>query len=309
MQKLTRGARPSPPSPSSLGESVSHVSATVSAPDTAVTLRNSESEPGRIRFPAENLAPRNCYGQPEAFLSPSQCKSISYTTDSRRTDLSKDFMETSMGSSQLASSTAPCSEPTLRRLHHPSLKTRALDPARTNPSDAETQAQMAWLGYTQELNRNWGFWPVFSLSFCNMGNTTASFWGLFSALLSGGPVVMTWGFIIGAILTIIMTAVTAELASAYPISGAMFTCELIFFFFFNMSVILMNGGMSSGTFKLARSHPSCRRWASFLSWLVGWMMLAAIVFVQVEQSIQFSKHPSRDLCMYEISLTAMTDHT
>lgn len=217
-------ARQPQPSTSFVGDISSQFSAGVSANDTAATLRNSESETGQIRFPAHVVAPRYRPG-PKTTSSPSQSRSQwKYDpNESRTTDNTKEFSAGSIGLSQLGSSTI---SPSLEaEPGHLSARRTRLQAAPRKPSDSDTQAQLAWLGYTQELRRNWDFWPVFSLSFCNIGVTLAAFWGLYSSLFAGGPIVMTWGFILGAILTSIMTAVMAEVASAYPVSGAMFTCE------------------------------------------------------------------------------------
>ncbi|KAG0151509.1 hypothetical protein CROQUDRAFT_36565 [Cronartium quercuum f. sp. fusiforme G11] len=171
-----------------------------------------------------------------------------------------------MGLSQLESSTVPYSEHESQRITYPSPQSRGLLPTPYKTADADTQAQLLWLGYQQELDRNWGFWPVFLLSFCNFGVTLTAFWGLYSSLLSGGLIIMTWGYLIACMFTIIMTAVLSEVASAYPVSGAMFTW----------------------TFKLARSNPHFRNWASFLSWTVGWVLMTSLVVSQMQLSVQFA---------------------
>ncbi|EFP82135.2 hypothetical protein PGT21_019148 [Puccinia graminis f. sp. tritici] len=131
-------------------------------------------------------------------------------------------------------------------------------------SDTDTQAQLAWLGYHQELRRDWDFWSSLSLSTLNIGTIPGAFLGLLTAMEWGGPCVIFWGYIIGMIIVLCLSAVVAEIASAYPVAGAMLTW----------------------TFKLARANPKLRDWARFISWLVGTLLFVAHVVVQVALTSQ-----------------------
>jgi hypothetical protein len=145
---------------------------------------------------------------------------------------------------------------------------------RTRPPTAEeTSLRLAWLGYRQELSRNWGFWSSFSLSYINLGRfwvlqssaqllrlpdvtllhfslsgaTSGTFWAYQTFYILGGPVSVFWGSILIGTVMLIQYMVSqstgirvslrnlnwcfvlkflkvlAELASAYPAAGAMFT--------------------------------------------------------------------------------------
>lgn len=89
---------------------------------------------------------------------------------------------------------------------------------------SETEVQLAWLGYKQELFRDWDFWASFSLSCANIGVFPGSFWALYAALGTGGPIIMIWGYAISMVFMCCLNAVLAEMSSAYPVTGAMFTC-------------------------------------------------------------------------------------
>ncbi|PLW25645.1 hypothetical protein PCANC_28141 [Puccinia coronata f. sp. avenae] len=131
-------------------------------------------------------------------------------------------------------------------------------------SDTDTQAQLAWLGYHQELRRDWDFWSSLSLSTLNIGTIPGAFLGILTAMEWGGPCVIFWGYIIGMIIVLCLSAVVAEIASAYPVAGAMLTW----------------------TFKLARANPKLRDWARFISWVVGTLLFVAHVVVQVALTSQ-----------------------
>ncbi|KAH9822702.1 amino acid permease-domain-containing protein [Melampsora americana] len=132
-------------------------------------------------------------------------------------------------------------------------------------SQRDTEAQLAFLGYKQELYRDWDFWSSFSLSCVNVGLGPGAFWGLTRAISAGGPAAMIYGLILSGILMSCVNAVLAEMASAYPVTGAMFTW----------------------TFKLARAHPKLRDWAQLLSWQVAVFLTASHVFTQVQLAAQF----------------------
>lgn len=90
-------------------------------------------------------------------------------------------------------------------------------------TDSDTQAQLAWLGYHQELRRDWDFWSSLSLSTLNIGTIPGAFLGILTAMEWGGPCVIFWGYILGMIIVLCLSAVVAEIASAYPVAGAMLT--------------------------------------------------------------------------------------
>ncbi|KAI8443752.1 amino acid permease-domain-containing protein [Phakopsora pachyrhizi] len=132
------------------------------------------------------------------------------------------------------------------------------------PGPDKSQAQLAWLGYQQELYRDWNFWSSLSLSTLNIGTVPGAFFGLMTSITWGGSCVQFWGYMLGMFVMLCLSGVIAEIASAFPIAGAMMTW----------------------TFKLARSNPRLRDWARFLSWTIGAMLFFAHVVIQVALTSQ-----------------------
>ncbi|MBW0463763.1 hypothetical protein O181_003478 [Austropuccinia psidii MF-1] len=136
----------------------------------------------------------------------------------------------------------------------------------SSSSDSETQLQLAWLGYHQELRRDWDFWSSLALSTLNIGTVPGAFLGVILSLQWGGPVVLIWGYLLGMFILLCLSAVVAEISSAYPVAGAMLTWS----------------------FKLARANPRLKEWARYISWLVGTLLFMAHVLIQVALTSQFT---------------------
>ncbi|MBW0473251.1 hypothetical protein O181_012966 [Austropuccinia psidii MF-1] len=147
-----------------------------------------------------------------------------------------------------------------------------MNPPRTQLAE-DTNMRLAWLGYPQELSRNWGFWSSLSLCYINLGGTPGSFWAYQSVYVLGGPCVIFWANILTGVIMLIRYTVVAELASAYPAAGAMFTW----------------------TFKLVHSNPKIKNWANFFSWTVAMYMFVSHIVFQIEESWQLSTFAIRFL--------------
>src|SRR5687768_2944490 len=85
--------------------------------------------------------------------------------------------------------------------------------------DAE---ELAKLGYTQELLREMGPFSNFALSFSIISILTGGVVLYGHGLKYGGPLVMTLGWPLVALMTLTVAASLAELASAYPTAGALY---------------------------------------------------------------------------------------
>ncbi len=83
------------------------------------------------------------------------------------------------------------------------------------------------MGYKQELYR--GFSAFMSFSFCFTAVAViSSITGLFTtAMATGGPAVIMWSWIIGSVLTIIVTLSLAEICSTYPSAGRYYSYSCI----------------------------------------------------------------------------------
>ncbi|KAJ9107615.1 hypothetical protein QFC21_001074 [Naganishia friedmannii] len=85
------------------------------------------------------------------------------------------------------------------------------------------QKRLEQLGYSQVLGRDYGFWSNFAVGFCNIGAVQGTIFGILTTFRYGGPrMILTMWPIAGLFLTII-TLSMGELASAYPVAGAMST--------------------------------------------------------------------------------------
>ncbi|PLW22515.1 hypothetical protein PCANC_18609 [Puccinia coronata f. sp. avenae] len=133
--------------------------------------------------------------------------------------------------------------------------------------DSTTQARLELLGYRQELYRTWDFWSLFSLSFCNVAILPGAFGSVSASYMLSGPIMLTVGMSITAIFIALLSASFGEMASAYPVAGAMFTW----------------------TFKLARANPHLREWARFISWVVGFLLFLSHLSVQLIIGIEFAQ--------------------
>lgn len=140
----------------------------------------------------------------------------------------------------------------------------------TNPSKfpipEETLDRLAFLGYKQELHRNWDFWSLLSMSFCNVSIMPSSVTCLAVAHEFYGPITLTLGAPVAWFFLVCMSACLAEMASAYPVAGAMFTW----------------------TFKLLRANPHLRDWARLISWVTGFCLFVAYALLQVHIASEFS---------------------
>ncbi|KAF2083434.1 choline transport protein, partial [Saccharata proteae CBS 121410] len=112
-------------------------------------------------------------------------------------------------------------------------------------------AKLATMGYTQDLQRNFSVWSVLGVGF----SLTNSWFGISAALItginSGGPLLLVYGIIAIALISVCVGVSLSELASALPNAGGQY-------FWAN---------------ELAP-----RRWANFASYLTGWCAWAGAVF-------------------------------
>ena len=78
------------------------------------------------------------------------------------------------------------------------------------------------LGYAQELFRAMGGFQNFAISFTIISILAGCLTSYYIAFESGGPIAVTWGWLlIGALATIIALAM-AEIASSFPTAGGLY---------------------------------------------------------------------------------------
>ncbi|THY16766.1 choline transport protein [Aureobasidium pullulans] len=111
--------------------------------------------------------------------------------------------------------------------------------------------QLASMGYTQDLKRNYSVWSILGAGF----SLTNSWFGVSIAMVtginSGGPVLLVYGIIVVMLVSICVGVSLSELASALPNAG----------------------GQYFWTNELAS-----RKYAKFSSYLTGWFSWAGSIF-------------------------------
>ncbi|EPE02660.1 apc amino acid permease [Ophiostoma piceae UAMH 11346] len=125
------------------------------------------------------------------------------------------------------------------------------DVAHTNADEVD-EDRLATFGYKQELRRDWGLAHNFGVSFSIIsvitGITTLFSYGL----NTGGPAVMSIGWIVVSFFTMLVAIAMAEIVSAIPTSGGPY-------------------------FWSALLAPT--KWSPFAAWLTGWFNLLGQVAV------------------------------
>ncbi|KAI0473302.1 amino acid/polyamine transporter I [Xylariaceae sp. FL0804] len=122
----------------------------------------------------------------------------------------------------------------------------------SSAGDAQDESRLAQFGYKQELKRNWGLAHNFGVSFSIISVITG-LTTLFSfGLATGGPAVMSIGWICVSFFTLMVAVAMAEIVSAIPTSGGPY-------------------------FWAAMMSPP--RWSPFAAWITGWFNLLGQVAV------------------------------
>ncbi|GIL54163.1 hypothetical protein Vafri_9737 [Volvox africanus] len=144
------------------------------------------------------------------------------------------------------------------RRHGSMSRGAAPNPIRRRANTDEVKLLM--LGYRQELSREFTLFNCFGCSFTALSSFTALGGTYGFGLTYGGPVVMTWGWLVVTLFTISMGLSMAELASAYPTSGALYYWS----------------------FKLAP-----RRLRNLTCWMTGWILTMGQAAFSASNSFTF----------------------
>lgn len=124
---------------------------------------------------------------------------------------------------------------------------------------SEEKQRLNELGYVQELKRDYDFLSSLGVGLANVGFVPGTYLGVLTASEIGGSSMYCIGWPILGIFVCTLVAILAEMASTYPVAGAMFTWS----------------------YRLCRSSPILNKYARYISWLVGSMLLAAHLLTQV----------------------------
>ncbi|EJD39552.1 APC amino acid permease [Auricularia subglabra TFB-10046 SS5] len=117
---------------------------------------------------------------------------------------------------------------------------------------ADDEAELARMGYKQELRRDWSLLQNFGVSFSIISVITGIPSLFLYGLNTGGPAVMVWGWVVVSFFTMMVGLAMAEICSSTPTSGGPY-------------------------FWAAKLSPP--KHAAFASWLCGWFNLLGQVAV------------------------------
>ena len=84
----------------------------------------------------------------------------------------------------------------------------------------DDEQQLHKLGYAQELFRSMGGFQNFAISFTIISILAGCLTSYYIAYNQGGPVAITWGWLIVGLFSTIVAMAMGEIASVYPSSGA-----------------------------------------------------------------------------------------
>ncbi|GAA6056973.1 hypothetical protein JCM3770_001993 [Rhodotorula araucariae] len=126
--------------------------------------------------------------------------------------------------------------------------------------------RLAELGFDEELARDYDFFASFGISLCNIGGLPGTVLGVLTALSAGGGSMYAIAWPLSGLFMMALAAVLGEMASTWPVAGAMFTW----------------------VFRLCRSSKSLNPWARYASWIVGSLLLCSHILLQIVCTWQFA---------------------
>jgi len=87
---------------------------------------------------------------------------------------------------------------------------------------SEDDRYLAKLGYKSELYRGFNAFMAFTFTFTSVGVICSNALVFDYGLRTGGPVTLTWGWLIGSFFTMLIALSLAEITSTYPVSGSVY---------------------------------------------------------------------------------------
>ncbi|CDW80760.1 amino acid transporter [Stylonychia lemnae] len=97
-----------------------------------------------------------------------------------------------------------------------------IDAASQNSTRTSKKSQGTGSGYKQELNRGFSAFMSFSITFTNVACISSIVMLIDFGMITGGPVVMLFGWILVSIFTMIVASSMAEICSTYPVTGSVY---------------------------------------------------------------------------------------
>ena len=95
-------------------------------------------------------------------------------------------------------------------------------PASSGIHTSEDEKLLHRLGYAQELSRAMGSFRNFAISFTIISILAGCLTSFYLAFQNGGPVAVTWGWLIVGFFTTFVALSMAEIASTYPTAGGLY---------------------------------------------------------------------------------------
>ena len=100
-------------------------------------------------------------------------------------------------------------------------KTREESPSKLlNTQMTSDDQYLKSLGYKSELYRGFNSFMAFTMVFTSVGVICSNALIFGYGLNTGGPVILTWGWIFGSFFTYLIARSLAEICSTYPVSGS-----------------------------------------------------------------------------------------
>jgi amino acid transporter len=84
------------------------------------------------------------------------------------------------------------------------------------------EQRLAELGYKQELDRGWSRFSNFAISFTIISVLAGCLTSYYIAFANGGPVAVTWGWLLVGGFCVLVAMAMGEIASAMPTAGALY---------------------------------------------------------------------------------------
>src|ERR1700759_54945 len=84
------------------------------------------------------------------------------------------------------------------------------------------EQRLAHLGYKQELNRSWSGFQNFAISFTIISILAGCFTTYYQAWNNGGPIAISWGWLLISLPLLLIGFCMSGLVSAFPTAGGIY---------------------------------------------------------------------------------------
>jgi amino acid transporter len=98
----------------------------------------------------------------------------------------------------------------------------SMEPERSRSEYLDDRALLHRLGYAQELFRAMGGFSNFAISFTIISVLAGTLTSYFIAFNNGGPIAITWGWLLVGLFSTVIALAMGEIASAFPTAGGLY---------------------------------------------------------------------------------------